>query len=72
MTGKGITSVQGRDILGIGGSINTHHEGPTMKRPTEQALVTGEEKGWNPRKKTIGEVPMNNPVFGMSPSEKKA
>ena len=70
MTGKGITNAQGRSILGVGGALNTHHEGP-MKRPTEQAVVIGDENGYK-RRKVIGEAPMNNPAFGMSPSEKKA
>jgi hypothetical protein len=65
-----ITNAQGRDVLGVGGAINTSHQGPT-KRPTEEAIVIGDEKGYK-RKKPMGEAPMNNPAFGMSPSEKKA
>jgi hypothetical protein len=66
----GITNTQGRSILGTGGVLNTRHEGPT-KRPTEDFVVTSDEKNYK-RNKPTGEAPMNNPNFGMGPSEKKA
>jgi hypothetical protein len=63
-----ITNTQGRSILGTGGALNTHHEGPT-KRPTEEWADRKLEQGGantSPKKK---ESPMNNPNFGKGGSE---
>jgi len=56
----GLTSSQGRSILGTGGSLNTHHEGPT-KSPTEERALNNIERGRSKAKK--GEAPMLNEGF---------
>lgn len=44
---RNITNNQGREILGTGGVINTHHQGES-KRPTERGVEAREdrEKKW--------------------------
>jgi len=50
-------------ILGTGGALNTHHEGP-VKRSTEEIALTHFE-GAGSRAVSSGKpvAPMNNPAF---------
>ena len=59
-----------RDQAGVGSVINTHHEGPSNTRTTENRRnlddLTSSDLGKSKRK----ESPMNNPDYG-SGGEKK-
>jgi len=58
-------------ILGIGSSLNTHHEGPT-KRSTEEIALSRAEGQVNPLPLSAkSSTPMNNPAFLGEESEKK-
>ena len=46
----GLTHNQGREILGTGGVQNTHHEGPSERRPTEDRATRRENE---PKKKVL-------------------
>jgi hypothetical protein len=68
----GFAKGQLRDVVGPGSVINAEgHEGVSKAHKIEDIVIAGEEKGYK-RNKPAGKVPMNNPGFEMSPSEKKA
>ena len=68
----GFAKGQLRDVVGPGSVINAEgHQGVSKAHKIEDIVITGEEKGYK-RPKPTTETPMNNPGFGLGPSEKKA
>ena len=69
----GFAKGQLRDVVGPSSVINaSQHEGVSRAHKIEDIVITGEEKGYK-RNRPAGETPpMNNPGFGLGPSEKKA
>ncbi|MCX6704189.1 MAG: hypothetical protein NTZ07_01965 [Candidatus Woesebacteria bacterium] len=62
-----------RDVAGPAGIINANkHEGVSKAHKVEDIVITGEEKGYKRNRPIVEAPPMNNPNFGLSPSEKKA
>ena len=41
--------VDAREVVGVGGSIQTSHQGPTINRPTESAALKRLDE-WHPPK----------------------
>jgi hypothetical protein len=68
---QNLTNTQGRMVLGIGGVINTHHEGPVKRSTEEIALLRTEGQVKPPPLSRRSAAPMNNPAFLGDESEKK-